>query len=86
MTQDDNNISRKISPASQELTRKLWDSLSPADRRDIENLVKAVPSETNLMRLLVELATRQYRTAFGNKHRVAIVGPTNVGKSTLLTS
>ena len=35
------------------------------------------------MRRLVKLSTAQIRQAFGHKHRVAIVGPTNVGKSTL---
>ena len=37
----------------------------------------------NLVKLLVKLSTAQIRQAFGNKHRVVIVGPTNVGKSTL---
>jgi small GTP-binding protein len=35
------------------------------------------------MRRLVKLTTAQIRQAFGQKHRVAIVGPANVGKSTL---
>ena len=33
--------------------------------------------------MLVNLSTAQIRQAFGQKHRVVIVGPTNVGKSTL---
>jgi GTPase SAR1 family protein len=36
-----------------------------------------------LIQLLLKLATGQLKMAFGRKHRVVIVGPTNVGKSTL---
>ena len=36
-----------------------------------------------MIQLLLKLASSQFKTAFGSKHRVAIVGPTNVGKSTL---
>ena len=41
------------------------------------------PADTSLLKLLVKLSTAQIRQAFGSKHRVVIVGPTNVGKSTL---
>ena len=73
----------KLPPGTQEVTRLVWDALSPADRRELENLINAIPSEASLMRLFIRLASNQFRTAFGNKRRVVIVGPTNVGKSTL---
>jgi GTPase len=63
--------------------RKLWEKLSPADRKALQDLIEAFPSKTNLIQLLLKLGTSQMKMAFGNKHRVAIVGPTNVGKSTL---
>jgi GTPase len=74
---------RKLPPGTQAAAGFIWDSLSPADRRALQELVSAFPSEANLMRLLLRLASSQFKTAFGNKHRVAIIGPTNVGKSTL---
>jgi len=83
MTEQDPMMMKKLPPGTQDTARFVWDSLSPADRREIENLISAIPSEANLMRLLIRLATNQFRTAFGKKRRVAIVGPTNVGKSTL---
>ncbi len=76
-------IPASASPAVREASHAVWNSLSVADRRAVQELISAVPSETNLMRLLLRQATMQYRTAFGKKSRVAIVGPTNVGKSTL---
>lgn len=78
-----NTVLPKLPPGTQAAAGMLWESLSPADRRAMQELVSAFPSEAGLMRLLLKLATNQFRTAFGNKHRVAIVGPTNVGKSTL---
>ena len=46
-------------------------------------MLSGFPKDANLVRLLVKSSTAQIRQAFGHKHRVAIVGPTNVGKSTL---
>ena len=47
------------------------------------SILRGVPSERQLLRLLVGMAAVHVKTAFGRKQRVAIVGPTNVGKSTL---
>lgn len=76
-------ISGKLPPGTQAAARVVWDSLSPADRRALQELIEAFPSQSNMVRLLLRLATNNVRMAFGRKHRVAIVGPTNVGKSTL---
>lgn len=81
VTMDD--LLKKMPPESRDIIRFIWDSLSPGDRKGFLALLNALPSETNLVRLLLRLSTQQMRMAFGQKHRVAIVGPTNVGKSTL---
>jgi len=77
------DILRKLPPESRDMLRILWDSLSPADKKGFLGLLSSLPSDTNLVRLLLRLSTQQMRMAFGQKHLVAIVGPTNVGKSTL---
>ncbi|HBA92168.1 MAG TPA: hypothetical protein DCZ08_10650, partial [Anaerolineaceae bacterium] len=74
---------KKMPPESRDILRVVWDSLSPADRKGFLSLLSSLPSNSNLVRLLLRLSTQQLRMAFGQKHRVAIVGPTNVGKSTL---
>lgn len=76
-------IANKLPPGTADTARVVWNRLSPADRRAIEEVVEAFPSQSNLINLLLKLASGQIKTAFGSKHRVAIVGPTNVGKSTL---
>lgn len=76
----------KLPPGTREAARMVWDRLSPADRKALQDLVQAFPSQSNLIQLLLRLASGQVKTAFGRKHRVAIVGPTNVGKSTLFNA
>lgn len=80
---DNKPFSNKLPPVTQETARAIWDRLSPADRRAIEEIIEAFPSQTNLIQLLFRLASGQMKMAFGRKEHVAIVGPTNVGKSTL---
>ncbi len=67
----------------QATVRKIWDALGPNEKASFLSLLAGFPSDANLVRQLVKLSTAQIRQAFGQKHRVVIVGPTNVGKSTL---
>jgi small GTP-binding protein len=67
----------------QAAVRTIWDALGPAEQQSLLTLLSGFPTDANLWRLLVRLSTNQIRQSFGQKHRVAIVGPTNVGKSTL---
>jgi GTP-binding protein len=77
------DILTQFPPDVQATVRKVWDALDPNERSSFLSLLKGFPTDANLVRLLVKLSTAQIRQAFGHKHRVAIVGPTNVGKSTL---
>ncbi len=67
----------------QAAVRKIWEALGPNEKSSFLSLLTGFPADANLVRLLVKLSTAQIRQAFGQKRRVAIVGPTNVGKSTL---
>lgn len=73
----------RLPPDVQDSVRTIWEFLGPDEQNRFLNLLSAFPSDMNLMRLLIKLSTNQARQAFGQKHRVAIVGPANVGKSTL---
>jgi len=67
----------------QATTREVWEALGPNEQAGFLALLVGFPADTNLVKLLVKMSTAQIRQAIGQKHRVAIVGPTNVGKSTL---
>jgi GTPase len=77
------DIIAQFHPDVQATVRNIWDALGPTEKASFLSLLSGFPTDTNLVRRLVKLSTAQIRQAFGQKHRVAIVGPTNVGKSTL---
>jgi small GTP-binding protein len=76
-------ILTQFPPDVQATVRKVWDALGPDEQASFLSLLVGFPADVNLVKILVKLSTAQIRQAFGNKHRVVIVGPTNVGKSTL---
>ncbi len=61
----------------------IWATLPISDQQTLLRLFSAFPSDSNLVKMLLNLAARQYKVIVGKKHTVAIVGPANVGKSTL---
>jgi ribosome biogenesis GTPase A len=77
------DILTQFPPEVQATVHQIWDALGPSEKAGFLSLLTGFPVDANLMRRLVKLSTAQIRQAFGNKRRVAIVGPTNVGKSTL---
>jgi len=77
------DILSQFPPDVQITVRKVWEALGPNEKASFLSLLVGFPSDANFVRLLVKLSTAQIQQAFGQKHKVAIVGPTNVGKSTL---
>ncbi|MGB7873728.1 MAG: GTPase [Anaerolineales bacterium] len=77
------DILTQFPPDVQATVRKVWDALGSNEKASFLSLLVGFPADTNLVKLLVKLSTAQIRQAYGTKHRVVIVGPTNVGKSTL---
>ncbi len=61
----------------------VWEKLPPAARKEAESLVQALPGNPLLWRMLLDQVLRHYKVAAGGKRAIAIVGPANVGKSTL---
>ncbi len=77
------DILTQFPPEVQATVRKVWEALGPNEKDSFLSLLVGFPADTNLVKLLLKLSTAQVRQAFGQKRRVVIVGPTNVGKSTL---
>ena len=63
--------------------KQLWEALPASLQQELEMLIKAIPSKPILVRRLIDLALRNFKIVAGQKRKVAIVGPANVGKSTL---
>jgi small GTP-binding protein len=67
----------------QDTVRTVWNALGSNEQNRFLGLISAIPSDAGLIKGLVKLSTSQVRQTFGRKHSVAILGPANVGKSTL---
>lgn len=63
--------------------RRAWDELPKGTRRELAHALGLMPRDLKGWRGLIDQAVEQVRLATGDKQQVAIVGPTNVGKSTL---
>lgn len=74
---------KKLPPESREALRLAWNSMKPADRSSFLTLINSLPVNAPMVKSLLKLTSTQFRIVSGNKSRVAIVGPANVGKSTL---
>lgn len=68
---------------SRQIVAALWQSLPADSRRDLLALIPALPGDPGKVQKLFKLAHQQLQMSFGDKHAVAIIGPANVGKSTL---
>jgi GTPase len=80
---DLDNLFLEFPQDTRQTIRAAWQALPESVRRDVFALLPVFPNSPNKWRKLSELAREQFRMAFGHKRRVVIVGPANVGKSTL---
>ena len=73
----------QLPPETQDLFRFIWESLPESEKSGFRLLTASLPTNSTLLRLLLRLSTVQLKMAFGQKKHIAIIGPANVGKSTL---
>ena len=74
---------KEFPTGSQDKLKRTWDDLPPPVQKELQGSLARLPGDLTLWRMLINLAFTQYKIAFGEKQSVAIVGPANVGKSTL---
>jgi small GTP-binding protein len=63
--------------------RRIWDELPDNKRVELTRVLDRLPGDPKGWRRLIHHAVEHIRLATGGKRHVAIVGPVNVGKSTL---
>lgn len=64
--------------------QRAWDALPTDAQRELIGLLPLLPgNRLASFRSLLRLTVKQFQMAFGDKRSVAIIGPANVGKSTL---
>ena len=67
----------------QDELRRIWDELPGDKRKELTQALGRLPGDPKGWRRLIHHALEHIRLATGGKRHVAIVGPVNVGKSTL---
>jgi GTP-binding protein Era len=60
-----------------------WAALPPTVQDDLGVALDGLPSSLKPLKEVLSLVADQYKPVYGNKRRIAVVGPANVGKSTL---
>ncbi|HRE27621.1 MAG TPA: 50S ribosome-binding GTPase [Anaerolineales bacterium] len=60
-----------------------WGALPEPMQKELGSAAKLLPGDLARWRLLLDLALPNFQIAFADKRSIAIVGPANVGKSTL---
>ena len=69
--------------ATKTLVEKVWKAVPEHERAPLEETFKGLPLDRNPLNTVMDLAIIHFKSTFGNARRVAIIGPANVGKSTL---
>jgi small GTP-binding protein len=77
------DLLREFPEPSRARVRSAWEALPEAARSRLDSALDALPTGLSPWKTLMSLALAHLRLAAGGKGRVAIVGPANVGKSTL---
>jgi small GTP-binding protein len=82
MTEIDQLIG-EFPPGVRERLHRAWDAMPEPARAPLLKSLREMPGDLGRWRELIRLAMAHVRMAAGRKRRIAIVGPANVGKSTL---
>lgn len=76
------DLIKNLPPESQKLIKTVWEKVPSNEKTSLLSLFKELPLDSRL-NILMGLVDKEFKYAFGKKSTVAIVGPANVGKSTL---
>jgi small GTP-binding protein len=74
---------QEFPPGVRERLRSAWERMPEATRTPLLKALRELPGDLGRWRELIRLALSHVRVVTGDKRRVVIVGPANVGKSTL---
>ncbi|MBL8055443.1 MAG: GTP-binding protein [Anaerolineales bacterium] len=77
------DLLKEFPPDTRDQLKKAWDALPEPMQKELGGSVKYLPGDLTRWKLLLDLALPNFKIAFAEKHFIAIVGPANVGKSTL---
>jgi GTP-binding protein Era len=74
---------RDVPGLARPAVRQIRSTLPVQNQRELDALLSQLPSSVRPLREIFSLVTDQYKPIVAPKQRIAVVGPANVGKSTL---
>jgi small GTP-binding protein len=76
------DFTQNLPAETQDVVKNIWGKIPESDRRNLISYLEKIPLDSRLV-TLANLVQKEMKFAFGKKRNVVIVGPANVGKSTL---
>lgn len=77
------DVQKHFTSHTLKLLQRAWDVVPEQQRREVNSLLQGIPLTKNPLNSLIDLALIQSKAALGDHKSIAIIGPANVGKSTL---
>jgi small GTP-binding protein len=78
-----NDLIKKFPEPTQSMITQIWAAVPEEKREILEEYLQDIPLNKNMLAILTDLAINHSKRVFGNHRKIAIIGPANVGKSTL---
>jgi hypothetical protein len=78
------SLQKQLPPLTRGLAARLWNAIPLEQRQNMEEALKGLPLDRNPLNTVMDLAIIHFKSTFGKPRKVAIIGPANVGKSTLI--
>jgi len=82
MSKTDEILAEFPGPAREVISRA-WGNVSDPQRQELENWLPLMPGSVKPMKDILSFVLDSWTPVVGTKERIAVVGPANVGKSTL---
>jgi len=76
-------ILKEFPESVRETVRLIWERLPAEQREELKELLGQLPLPLKPLKDILLFVLAQYKPVFGTKRSIAILGPANVGKSTL---
>ncbi len=77
------DVQKVFNAQTNSLLRRAWQVVPEQQRAEIDSLLQSIPLNKNPLNSLIDLALMHSKAVLGDHKKVAIIGPANVGKSTL---
>ena len=77
------DVQKVFNAPTKSLLQRAWQVVPEQQRKEIDSMLRGIPLNKNPLNSLIDLALMHSKTVLGDHKKVAIIGPANVGKSTL---